>query len=153
MKHPRLGEDLKGKTAIVTGGAAGIGFAIAAALKQHGVTVAIADLNEDKARAAATELGNGAVGVAIDVRNRASVEAAFTSASQALGGYDILIANAGVSGGTHKRESAVDDRYGGEAMPQARTIFATNVEGVLNTLEPVMGRMAERGRGHIRLMS
>ena len=87
--------DLKGKRAIVTGGAAGIGFAIAARLAEAGVEVAIADLDGAAAKAAAEKIGGPAGD--IDVRSRASVEQSFTALTAALGGLDILCANAGVS--------------------------------------------------------
>ena len=87
--------DLKGKRAIVTGGATGIGFATASRLAEAGVKVAIADLDEVAAKAAAAKIG-GLAGE-IDVRSRASVERSFTALTAALGGLDILCANAGVS--------------------------------------------------------
>ena len=57
---------------------------------------------------------------------------------------DLVIANAGLSGGTGG---------GGEPESQARDIFAVNVDGVLNTIFPALGRMAPRGHGQIALMS
>ncbi len=87
--------DLKGKRAIVTGGATGIGLAIASRLAEAGVRVAIADLDGPAARAAAEKIG-GLAGD-IDVRSRTSVERSFTALTAALGGLDILCANAGVS--------------------------------------------------------
>lgn len=90
-------DDLKGKTAIVTGGATGIGFAIARYFHDAGMRVAIADLNEAGAIDAAKKLGSQHIGVAIDVRDRASVTAAFDKVVAHFGGYDVLAANAGVS--------------------------------------------------------
>lgn len=90
-------DDLKGKCAIVTGGATGIGFAIARLFHEAGLRVAIADLNEAGAIDAARRLGSQHLGVAIDVRDRASVATAFEKVVGAFGGYDILAANAGVS--------------------------------------------------------
>ena len=75
------GQDLAGRTALVTGGATGIGFAIATALAEVGMGVAIADLNAEAAEAAAAKL-DGAVPVAIDVRDRASVETGFNAAER-----------------------------------------------------------------------
>ncbi|MEI2385785.1 SDR family oxidoreductase [Breoghania sp. JC706] len=89
--------DLKSKKAIVTGGAVGIGYAIARALAAQEVTVTIADLNEDAAIKAAESLPGSHHAVAVDVRERGSVDRAFTDAVEKIGGLDILIANAGVS--------------------------------------------------------
>ena len=89
--------DLKDKCAIVTGGATGIGFAIAEAFHGAGVRVAIADLDAAAAVDAAARLGPQHLGLGIDVRLRASVIAAFAEVETHFGGYDILAANAGVS--------------------------------------------------------
>lgn len=85
------------KRAIVTGAARGIGQAICRALAAQGVRVAVADLDERAAKGLAAEIGNGAEGFRIDVRDRGSVAACFTSIVNSFGGYDILCANAGVS--------------------------------------------------------
>src|SRR5471032_1082018 len=89
--------DLQGRRAFVTGGARGIGAAIVRALAGAGVSVAIADLDEDAAKALAAEIGGGAAAFAIDVRDRASQQRAFDKAIDHLGALDILAANAGVS--------------------------------------------------------
>ena len=91
--------ELDGRRALVTGGAHGIGRAIAAALARSGVRVAVADIDAEAARRTAQEIG--AVAVVVDVRERASVERAFAEALERLGGCDILIANAGVSTMSH----------------------------------------------------
>lgn len=91
--YPELG----GRRAIVTGAAAGIGRAIAAALARQSVKVAVCDIDYAAAKGAAEAIGGGAVAVAVDVRKRESVEAAFSGAETALGGCEILVANAGVS--------------------------------------------------------
>ena len=90
-------DDLKGKCAIVTGGANGIGFAIARHFDAAGMRVAIADLNEAGAIDSAKKLGSRHIGVGIDVRDRASVASAFDKIVSVFGGYDVLAANAGVS--------------------------------------------------------
>ena len=96
LPSPRY-PDLAGKRAFVTGGAVGIGRAIATLLTLQGVRVAVADLDAAAAERAAAEIGGDAVAVGVDVRDRASVEAGFAAALDRLGGCEILIANAGVS--------------------------------------------------------
>ncbi|MBT9385920.1 SDR family oxidoreductase [Pseudooceanicola sp. CBS1P-1] len=89
--------DLSGQRALVTGAASGIGRAIATALAAQGVRVALADLNPEAAQAVADSLPGDAFALPVDVRQRASVEAAVKAALDTMGGLDILIANAGVS--------------------------------------------------------
>ncbi len=87
------------RVAFVTGAASGIGKAIATRLAADGACVVIADLDLDKAQAAAAELGNTdvAIGVQVDVTDAAQVEAAITDAVLAFGGVDLVVNNAGIS--------------------------------------------------------
>lgn len=91
---------LKGKIAVVTGGAQGLGLEMADTLAWAGADVVIADVQEEKARQAATELAgkhkNRTLAVSLDVSKRASVEAASEEALTAFGRIDILVNNAGV---------------------------------------------------------
>jgi meso-butanediol dehydrogenase / (S,S)-butanediol dehydrogenase / diacetyl reductase len=115
--------ELNGRRAFVTGGAQGIGRAIAAALTRSGVKVVIADLDGEGARRTANEIGAGSVEV--DVRERASVERAFGEALKLLGGCDICIANAGVS--TMQRAlELTDEEWDFNFAVNARGIFLTN---------------------------
>jgi NAD(P)-dependent dehydrogenase (short-subunit alcohol dehydrogenase family) len=115
--------ELAGRRAFVTGGAHGIGRAIATALARRGVRVAVADLDPAGAGVTAAEIGG--VAVEIDVRQRASVEAAFKQALEALGGCEILIANAGVS--TMRRALDLTDQdWDFNFDVNARGIFLTN---------------------------
>lgn len=88
-----------GRIAFVTGGASGIGKAIATRLAAEGACVVIADRDGDAAAAVATELGGPdvAVGVAADVSDAASVAAAIDAAVLAFGGIDLVVNNAGLS--------------------------------------------------------
>jgi meso-butanediol dehydrogenase/(S,S)-butanediol dehydrogenase/diacetyl reductase len=116
---------LDGRRAIVTGGARGIGAAIARALARSGVRVATADLDLPAAEALAKELGGAALAVGIDVRERASVEQAMTSAIESLGGLDILVANAGVST-MRKAVDLTDEDWDFNMSVNATGIFLAN---------------------------
>jgi rhamnose utilization protein RhaD (predicted bifunctional aldolase and dehydrogenase)/NAD(P)-dependent dehydrogenase (short-subunit alcohol dehydrogenase family) len=83
------------QVALVTGGAGGLGLAIAKALKADGAEIILVDIAEDAVKAEAKRLGG--VGVACDVTDPASVTAAIAKAVSAYGGVDILISNAGAA--------------------------------------------------------
>lgn len=90
---------LSGRTALVTGGARGIGAAIATALADAGAAVMIGDVAEDTGKKTAADLaGSGAKAafVHLDVTDEATWEAAVAATIKELGGYDILINNAGI---------------------------------------------------------
>jgi len=91
---------LAGRRAVVTGGAQGLGKAIAARLAEAGADLLIVDLNEEPARAAAAELaekyGVTAIGTRADVSDTATVTAAADLAVTELGGLDIWVNNAGL---------------------------------------------------------
>ncbi|MEO5576887.1 MAG: SDR family NAD(P)-dependent oxidoreductase [Gaiellaceae bacterium] len=85
---------MEGRTALVTGAAQGLGEAIARALCERGARVVVADLNLEGAEAVAAGLGERAVAVALDVRERASFQRVFTEAVERLGRVDVLVNNA-----------------------------------------------------------
>ena len=90
--------DFTGQTAIVTGGAQGIGGAVAAALAQAGVRVALWDMDAALAATTAEALGNGAIALGVDVADWGSVQAAFKATASAFGRVDILVNSAGIAG-------------------------------------------------------
>jgi rhamnulose-1-phosphate aldolase/alcohol dehydrogenase len=102
---------LESRIALVTGAASGIGKAIAHRFAAEGACVVVADLDLDKARAAAAEIGGTdvAVGVRVDVSDEAAVEAAVDAALLAFGGLDLVVNNAGLSLSKALLETTVAD--------------------------------------------
>jgi 2-dehydro-3-deoxy-L-rhamnonate dehydrogenase (NAD+) len=86
------------KTALVTGAARGIGFAIAARLASEGARVAVLDLDAAAAASAVEKIGGGALALIADVTKGAEVAAAVRRVVEAWGRLDILVNNAGITG-------------------------------------------------------
>lgn len=99
LQRMRKPKSHQGRIAFVTGAASGIGKAIATRLAAEGACVVIADLDLEKAQAAAAELGSTdvAIGVAANVADAAAVQAALDEAVLAFGGVDLVVNNAGLS--------------------------------------------------------
>jgi len=89
--------DLNGRVAVVTGSTRGLGHAVAKALIAHGATVVVSSENAEDTAAVAAELG--AVGIPCDVGDDAAVAALVSQTVERLGGIDILVSNAGITGG------------------------------------------------------
>lgn len=131
---------IRGRVAAITGGARGIGLAIATALTRKGARVAIGDLDLEIAEQAAENLGGGAVAFDLDVTERDSFTQFIDSAEAALGPLDILVNNAGIMpAGPFLEES--DET----AMRQVDI----NIHGVIIGMKIVLPRMLERRRGHV----
>ncbi|MHB9879396.1 SDR family NAD(P)-dependent oxidoreductase [Pacificimonas sp. ICDLI1SI03] len=102
---------LDGKRAVVTGGAQGIGQAIARRLVDEGARVAVFDRTEEAARAALQDQERH-LGIACDVSDSTSVDAAFAKVAAAFGGIDIVVCNAGIGRGP---DDGSDQMYAGAA--------------------------------------
>ncbi len=129
---------LQGKVAVVTGAARGIGRAIAERYGKEGARVVIADINEAGAREVATAVGNGALGLRLDVTAQDSIDALVARVVAECGGVDILVNNAGLF------DLAPIVEITRESY---RRVYAVNVEGLLFTMQAVARQMIVQGRG------
>ncbi|WP_137931455.1 L-iditol 2-dehydrogenase [Mesorhizobium comanense] len=129
---------LKGKSALITGSARGIGRAFAEAYVREGATVAIADINLGAARQTAGEIGDKAYAVKLDVTDQASIDAAVKAVEDRTGGLDILINNA-----------ALFDLAPIVEISRAsyEKLFSVNVAGTLFMLQAASRSMIARGKG------
>jgi NAD(P)-dependent dehydrogenase (short-subunit alcohol dehydrogenase family) len=128
---------LQNKVAIVTGAASGIGRAIAEGFLKEGAQVCIADINQKKCEQVASELGQGAIAVAVNVTDLTSIDLLVTSVEEQLGGIDILVNCAGV--------------FGMEAVTEVTEaefdrILGVNIRGLVFVTKAVLRSMLASGR-------
>lgn len=135
---------LTNRTAVVTGGTKGIGYAIARALVIAGADVSISARQEDEVDNTAAELNRfGAgrcVGFVCDVRDEAQVKSFFASTVEKLGGVDILVNNAGIGIFAPVESTSGDD---------FRAVIETNLCGVFYCCHEAIPLMKQRGGGYI----
>src|SRR3954447_5921805 len=136
-KTPR---SLSGKVAVVTGGARGIGQALARALASEGVVVAIGDLDAGAAQAAALELANGSLGLLLDVTDRPAFTTFLDEVESRLGPIDILVNNAGIM-----HVTPLDEEDDASVTRQ----LEINLHAVIHGTQEAMRRMRPRNTGHI----
>lgn len=129
---------LEGKSALVTGAARGIGRTFAQAYINEGATVAIADIDLDRAQATATELGASAYAVKMDVTDQASIDQAIDAVVARVGKLDILINNAAL----FDLEPIVEI-----SRQSYERLFSINVAGTLFTLQAAARQMIRQGHG------
>ena len=127
---------LEGKTALITGAARGIGFAFAKAYVREGARVALADIDLDRAKAAADEIGMSAIAVKMDVTDQSSIDVAVSESVSRLGQIDILINNAALFSAAPIVEITRKDYD---------KLFSVNVAGSLFTLQAVAKHMIDNG--------
>ena len=129
---------LQNKTALITGGGRGIGLAFARRYVDEGARVAIADVDVDRAQAAAEMIGSQAIAVQMDVADQNSIKLGVAQTIDRLGHIDILINNAAVFTAAPIVDITAEDYQ--------RT-FDINVAGTLFTLQAVAKHMIDRGQG------
>src|SRR5258706_11024733 len=132
--------NLKGKTAIVTGGTKGIGRAIAEALIREDLSVCVAARTQVEIDQAVSELGNNAYGYVCDVRDYEQVTGLMTYTIMELGGLDILVNNAGIGIFETVEETSAED---------FRAVLETNLFGVFYCCHEAIPEMRRRGDGYI----
>ncbi len=129
---------LQGKSALITGSARGIGRAFAEAYVREGATVAIADIDIERATRTAEEIGPAAYAVRLDVTDQASIDAAVKAVEARTGGLDILINNAALF------DLAPIVEISRESFNR---LFSINVAGTLFMLQAAAKSMIGKGEG------
>jgi 2-dehydro-3-deoxy-L-rhamnonate dehydrogenase (NAD+) len=133
--------DLEGRNAVVTGGAAGIGFAVASRLAASGARLALWDRDAAALAAGAGTLGGGTVAVPVDVSDEAQVRRALDETAKALGRVDVLVCSAGITG----PNLAVADY----SLADWKQVLDVNLTGVFLCNKALVAHMAANGYGRI----
>src|SRR5512138_2902136 len=136
--------ELKGKTAIVTGGGRGIGEGIARVLGREGANVVVMGRHADEVEAVSHSIaaeGGSALPVVAAVTDWVSLEAMVAKASQRFGGVDILVNNAGVEGPPCLLQELPAEQWD--------AVLGTNLKGVFLCCKAVLPAMSARGSGRI----
>ena len=132
---------VKNKVALITGAASGIGKRIAEVLADHGAHIAIADINQAAARAAADEIkqrGVKATAVVMDVTDEAAVEAGVDKTVKELGSVDILVSNAGIQ---------IVNPIENFSYADWKKLMAIHVDGAFLTTRACLKRMYAAAKG------
>jgi 3-oxoacyl-[acyl-carrier protein] reductase len=135
---------LTGRTAVITGGAQGIGLAIARRFADNGARIVIGDLDEAKAKEAAAALNTDAIGVGCDVASEADVTALLGAATAAFESVNVMVNNAGITRDATMRkmtEQQFDD------------VITVHLRGCWNGTRLAAGIMRDNGGGSIINMS
>ncbi|MFE5547287.1 SDR family NAD(P)-dependent oxidoreductase [Streptomyces sp. NPDC056534] len=140
--------EFAGKAALVTGGASGIGLAVARRLADGGAAVAVADHDADRAAAAVAELterGATALAVTMDVTDDGSVRQGVAAAVAAFGGLHLAVNNAGVAGARVPIAETPAEEW--------RRVVSTNLDGVFHSLRHELPAILASGGGAVVNMS
>jgi NAD(P)-dependent dehydrogenase (short-subunit alcohol dehydrogenase family) len=133
--------DLKGRVAVVTGGAQGIGLAVARRMVASGASVALWDRDAALAQKSAAELGSGTRAYAVDITDGPALIAAAAATRAAQGPIAILVTSAGIAGNNAK---VVD-----YDPAEWQRILDINLTGTFNTCKAVLPQMVEQNYGRI----
>ncbi|MBU1307431.1 MAG: SDR family oxidoreductase [Alphaproteobacteria bacterium] len=133
--------DLKDQVAVITGGAQGIGFAIARRLVASGAKVCLWDMNAELLESAKRDLGAAASSVVVNVSNYDQVAAAVAETEKSLGSLDILVHSAGIAG-----KNAPLDEY---ELDEWRRVIDIDLNGAFYVNRAVLPGMKARNYGRI----
>ncbi|MUM19423.1 SDR family oxidoreductase [Mycobacterium sp. CBMA271] len=131
---------LAGKVVAITGGARGIGRAIATAFAAEGAKVAIGDIDKKMCENTAAEIGSGTIGLPLDVTDHGSFEAFFDTIAATVGPVDVIVNNAGIMPITP---------FGEESLESIQRQLDINVRGVMWGSQLAITRMKPRRGGVI----
>lgn len=137
--------DVSGKRVLVTGGTTGIGRAVARALAARGARVLIFGRDEEDLREALAAIrgsGGDAQGITADVSSLGGVREVFSEVDRALGGLDVLVDNAAITG----------DGFEEDPLERIEYVVRTNVVGYLACAREAVERMKQGGGGHVVLV-
>ena len=136
---------LAGRTALVTGGARGIGFATARALVARGASVVIADLDQAASDRAAAQIHDSrALGIAADVTDRGAMQRAVAMAVERFGGLDVVVANAGIATRVATFRAMSTESF--------ERVLDVDLMGVCRTVDAALPEIVRRG-GHVVVVS
>jgi NAD(P)-dependent dehydrogenase (short-subunit alcohol dehydrogenase family) len=145
---------LRNTRVLVTGGTSGLGRAMAQALAQVGARVGVTSRHRERAEATAAELGAGALGVELDVRDASSVSAAVDMAYGVLDGLDMLVNNAGIGMRTVNPRFMPEPQPFWEVPPAGfRNVLETKATGTFLVARAVVSRMLSAGGGRVVTLS
>jgi len=131
--------DLGGRLVVITGGASGIGRALASAFKEKGCRVVLADIDEEGGLEAARDLGDARF-FPLDVTDAGAVEDFASSLEEEMGGVDVLVNCAGITLLAEVVDTALEDW---------RRVMDVNLWGPIHLMHAFLPRMYRRRRGHV----
>ena len=145
---------LAGTRVVVTGATSGLGNAMAEALVAAGARVAVTSRERSRATAAASALGTTAVGVEMDVRDEASVDAGVGEIYERFGGVDVLVNNAGIGMRTVNPRFLTDPQPFWAVAPEGfLDVLQTKVTGCFLVARALVPRMLAAGGGRVITIS